>query len=76
MDLNEKEFFNGELEEVLVKFIVVGSSVVGKSSLVNVYARKKEFSSEIQTTVGIEFAPVIYKKGNIILKVGLMDTAG
>jgi len=47
MDSNEKEFFNGELEEVLVKFIVVGSSVVGKSSLVNVYARKKEFSSEI-----------------------------
>ena len=52
-----------------------GDSSAGKSCLLARYSRQ-EFDMNIPSTVGIEFAPKSIVRGDTIMKLNIMDTAG
>ena len=64
-----------ELTELTYKFIVIGSTGVGKSCLLLRYA-KNEFMSSHYPTIGMEFFSKRILVNNVMLKLQIWDTAG
>ena len=57
------------------KFIVIGDQSVGKTNIVNRFA-KKDFSNEYKVTIGMEFLSYYLRLNNKIFNIQLWDTAG
>ena len=53
--------------EILIKFLLIGDSSVGKSNLLSRFT-KNEFSHETKTTIGVEFATKSINDENKIIK--------
>ena len=53
--------------EILIKFLLIGDSSVGKSNLLSRFT-KNEFSHETKTTIGVEFATKSINAENKIIK--------
>ena len=60
---------------MIFKTLIIGDTNVGKSNLLLRYV-KNDFSSEIKSTVGVEFGSKILKILGINVKVQIWDTAG
>ena len=58
----------------LLKIIVVGDSGVGKTTILNAYA--KTVSGQVQPTAGIDFITKFISVDNSVSKVQIWDTAG
>jgi len=69
--------FNGEdLEEMVFKFILVGDTGVGKSSILLKYTEKR-FENEHNVTVGVDFrSKVLNYENKVLIKLQIWDTAG
>lgn len=63
------------IEEIVLKVIVIGTSGVGKSSLVY-YFQNQTFSDKIQSTTGVEYSFKNLIKEGKNLKLHIWDTAG
>ena len=61
--------------EMIFKTLIIGDTNVGKSNLLLRYV-KNDFSSEMKSTVGVEFGSKILKILGINVKVQIWDTAG
>ena len=60
---------------MIFKTLIIGDTNVGKSNLLLRYV-KNDFSSEMKSTVGVEFGSKILKILGINVKVQIWDTAG
>ena len=58
-----------------LKIMVLGESMVGKTSLINRYINDK-FEGRYLCTIGIDFKPKIIKKNDKDVKIQIWDTAG
>lgn len=58
-----------------IKYIVVGDSGVGKSSLIKRFI-SNTFDPDYDMTIGVEFGVYLYSKNNIPIKIQIWDTAG
>lgn len=70
--MNEEE---EEISELTFKFIIVGNTNVGKSSLLLRYVRN-EFSSSHYPTIGMEFFSKKTLLNRVMVKMQIWDTAG
>ena len=61
--------------ELTLKIIILGSSKVGKTSLLNQYFNK-EFNDTTICTIGIDLQSKFYKFDNELVKINFIDTAG
>jgi len=59
----------------IAKVLVVGNVATGKSSIIRRYT-KNEFSSDYQTTIGVDFSLKVVNSDAIDIKVQLWDIAG
>ena len=59
----------------LMKFIVIGDSGVGKSSLINQYIQG-HFESKMEPTIGVEFATKSVETKGKKVKLQIWDSAG
>jgi small GTP-binding protein len=66
---------NKDIHDLLLKFIIVGDSYVGKSNLLLQYTNKK-FSECHDITIGVEFGLQTISYMNRTYKVQIWDTAG
>ena len=57
------------------KFIVIGDQSVGKTNIINRFA-KKDFTNEYKVTIGMEFLSYYLKINNRVFNIQLWDTAG
>ena len=64
-----------KMEEIYLKFIVIGGVGVGKTSIVRRYV-SGVFTENYKTTIGIDFAQKITKDENKIYKINLYDISG
>ena len=58
------------------KFIVIGDSGIGKTSLVRKYQNIHYKHTDPDPTIGVEFTSVTFNSGNYIIKNQIWDTAG
>jgi small GTP-binding protein len=58
-----------------MKFIIIGDSGVGKSSLINQYTQG-HFESKIEPTIGVEFATSTIEVQSKKVKLQIWDSAG
>jgi len=63
------------MNELNLKFIFLGDSSVGKTSIVEKYTKKK-FSDSLQSTVGIDFKLSIMTFKGHKIRINISDTAG
>lgn len=63
-------------KEYVLKFILIGDSGVGKSSLMTKQCRNGEFNISIKSTVGVDFMHFRTKLNGNNYKVHIWDTAG
>ena len=61
--------------DILFKLILVGDSGVGKTNILSRYINN-EYSSNSESTVGVEFSTKMLNKNNKKIKVQIWDTAG
>ncbi len=61
--------------DMMFKILILGDSGVGKSSLLLRYT-KNQFSSDIRSTIGVEFGVKYLEIENLKLKIQIWDTAG
>ena len=61
--------------ELTLKIIILGSTKVGKTCLINQYFNK-EFNDNPISTIGIDLQSKYYKFDNDIVKINFIDTAG
>jgi small GTP-binding protein len=61
--------------ETILKIIILGSSEVGKTSILNRYFNN-EFSPNLLSTIGIDFKTKYFKFDDAKVKVNFIDTAG
>ena len=61
--------------DMMFKILLLGDSGVGKSSLLLRYT-KNQFSSDIRSTIGVEFGVKYLEIENLKLKIQIWDTAG
>lgn len=66
---------NKDIHDLLLKFIIIGDSYVGKSNLLLQYTNKK-FSECHDVTIGVEFGLKTVPHMDKIYKIQLWDTAG
>jgi len=59
----------------IAKVLVVGNVATGKSSIIRRYT-KNEFSSDYQTTIGVDFSLKVVNSEGIDIKIQLWDIAG
>lgn len=59
----------------LLKFLLIGDSSVGKTSLLIRYADQK-FSNDVMSTIGIDFKVKTIRVNNKLIKLQIWDTAG
>ena len=59
----------------LFKFVMVGNSAVGKSSLLLRFA-DNEFSENYMTTIGVDFRFKSFNVSQMVVKLQIWDTAG
>ena len=61
--------------QYVFKYIIVGDSNVGKTSLISslIY---NSFKNEYSTTIGVDFSTKMIEVDNMIVKLQLWDTAG
>ena len=59
----------------LMKFIVIGDSGVGKSSLINQYIQGS-FHTKMEPTIGVEFATKTVEVSKKKIKMQIWDSAG
>lgn len=62
-------------EEYVLKIIIIGTSSVGKTSLVHYYLHSS-FNNYVQQTTGVEYSSKTLLKQNKIIKLQIWDTAG
>ena len=62
-------------KETILKVIVLGSSQVGKTSILVRYF-KNEFNLETLSTIGIDFKTKYFKFDEEKIKINFIDTAG
>jgi len=73
---NQANNLESELEEIVFKFILVGDTGVGKSSILLKYTEKR-FENEHNVTVGVDFrSKVINYENKAMIKLQIWDTAG
>eukprot|EP01038_Epipyxis_sp_PR26KG_P005104 gene5104-7114_t len=63
------------MQTFTMKFVMVGDTRVGKSQLARNFTRKS-FNSDIQATIGMEFATRIIEFERCFIKAQIWDTAG
>ena len=63
------------MEYVIVKYILIGDSAVGKTSLLNQFITNKNTQQHIPT-IGIEYGSKILTHNNTNYKLNIWDTAG
>jgi len=74
--MNKSSRLDEDLEEVVFKFILVGDTGVGKSSILLKYTEQK-FTSEHNVTVGVDFRSKVFKfEDRALIKLQIWDTAG
>ena len=61
--------------DIKLKFVILGESMVGKTSIINRYINNK-FGDRYLCTVGIDFQEKIVDKKNKKIKLQIWDTAG
>ena len=61
--------------DIKLKFVILGESMVGKTSIINRYINNK-FGDRYLCTVGIDFQEKIVNKKNKRVKLQIWDTAG
>ena len=61
--------------EIKLKFVILGESMVGKTSIINRYINDS-FTERYLCTVGIDFQEKIVNKNNKKIKLQIWDTAG
>ena len=61
--------------ELTLKIIILGSTKVGKTCLINQYFNK-EFNDNPISTIGIDLQSKYYKFDNDIVKINFIDTEG
>jgi len=61
--------------EYIFKYIIIGDSSVGKTSLIS-SLMNASFKKEYTTTIGVDFASKILKLDDRIVKIQIWDTAG
>lgn len=61
--------------DVLYKVVVIGDSGVGKSNLITRYTRD-HFSTDMKSTIGVEFASKLIDYESVKIKGQIWDTAG
>ena len=61
--------------DIKLKFVILGESMVGKTSIINRYINDK-FGERYLCTVGIDFQEKIVNKNNKKIKLQIWDTAG
>lgn len=66
---------NKEAKYYSFKFIVIGDQSVGKTNIVNRFA-KKDFSNDYKVTIGMEFLSYYLKINDRLFNIQLWDTAG
>lgn len=62
-------------QDCLFKLIIIGSSGVGKSSLMK-RITENEFNLDHEVTIGVEFGSLMIKVEDVAFKVQIWDTAG
>lgn len=62
-------------KEIILKYVIVGDSGCGKSSLINQYMTN-EFDENVPTTIGVEFYVKRFKLNNIDYRLHIWDLAG
>ena len=62
-------------EEYVLKIIIIGTTSVGKTSLVHYYLHSS-FNDYVQQTTGVEYSSKTLIKQNKIIKLQIWDTAG
>ena len=61
--------------DMMFKILLLGDSGVGKSSLLLRYT-KNQFTTDMRSTIGVEFGVKFIKVDNLQLKIQIWDTAG
>ena len=61
--------------DCILKFIIIGSSTVGKSNILLQFTDKR-FSQNNDLTIGVEFATKIVSRNKTVYKLQIWDTAG
>ena len=64
-----------EKKEIILKIIILGSSEVGKTSILNRYFNNN-FSPNLLSTIGIDFKTKFFKFDEEKVKLNFIDTAG
>ena len=64
------------LNELLFKYIIVGNSGIGKTSIIESFIDKKNFNENLQSTIGVGFYSKQIKLNDLSLKIHVWDTAG
>ena len=59
----------------IIKIIILGSSQVGKTSIINRYIHKN-FEEDMLSSIGVDFVPKYFKFGEEKIQVNFIDTAG
>ena len=78
---NENIIFNIERDikdvkyDRSIKIILLGNSMVGKSSIINRLCKKK-YNQNITSTVSIEYYNYLIKINNYVIRMQIWDTAG
>ena len=72
--MNDDWYINDHNNNVL-KFIIIGDSCVGKSNITLRFA-KNEYSSQADTTIGVEYVAKTVCVSNKMYKIQIWDTAG
>jgi small GTP-binding protein len=65
----------GDIEDFLIKMVIVGNSGVGKSNILSRYVYN-QFDLQCLATVGIELGTKIFKIEENVVRVNIWDTAG